>query len=174
MSGELPLSSEDVAEIVAILDRTPYDRIDIRSERFSLAVFRSGEGWVQAWEWPQGGADAAAVEVAVVDATGVAATAGAAPESPATAQPDATTEGIQTVQALLPGTFYRSPQPGAPPFIELGSTVAPDSVIGIIETMKLMTPVYAGVDGVVIAILVENASVVDAQAPLVQVKSAAA
>ena len=168
MSGELPLSSEDVAEIVAILDRTPYDRIDIRSERFSLAVFRSGEGWVQAWEWPQG------ADAAVVDATGVAATAVAAPEPSATTQPDATAEGAETIRALLPGTFYRSPQPGAPPFIELGSAVTRDSVVGIIETMKLMTPVYAGVNGIVIAILVENASVVDAQAPLVRINSAAA
>ena len=51
MNAELPLSPEDVADIVSILDRTPYDRFDIRSDRFSLAVIRAGEGWVQSWEF---------------------------------------------------------------------------------------------------------------------------
>ncbi len=162
MSADLPLSTEDVAEIVSILDRTPYDRIDIRTERFSLTVMRAGAGWVQSWEWTPAvsepfGAESISTEPAV------------AASSPA----DGEAEGLQTVKALLPGTFYRAPQPGAAPFIEVGSEVLPDSVVGIIETMKLMTPVHAGVSGVVVAVLVENGAVVDATAALVRVRPAA-
>ena len=170
MSADLPLSPEDVAEIVSILDRTPYDRIDIRSNRFSLAVIRSGEGWVQSWEGPTAACGSPAESSAESPVEKSVPTAQDDSES---SSADFEDEGVQTVRALLPGTFYRAPQPGAAPFIEVGSNVLPDSVVGIIETMKLMTPVHAGVSGVVDAILVENATVVDAAAALVRVKSAA-
>jgi len=49
----------------------------------------------------------------------------------------------------LLGTFYRAPKPGAPPFVEVGARVEPDTVIGIIEVMKLMNAVRAGARGVV-------------------------
>eukprot|EP01037_Dinobryon_pediforme_P015043 gene15043-15182_t len=64
------------------------------------------------------------------------------------------------VRAPLPGTFYRAPAPGAPPFVEVGAVVTPDTVVGIIETMKLMNPVHAGVDGVISTILVDNATMI--------------
>jgi acetyl-CoA carboxylase biotin carboxyl carrier protein len=70
----------------------------------------------------------------------------------------------------LPGSFYRSPQPGAPPFVEAGDTVGPDTVVAIIETMKLMNPVHAGVGGVVEAILVDNAAPVDGDAVLMTIR----
>ena len=61
------------------------------------------------------------------------------------------------VRAPLPGTFYRAPRPGAAPFAEVGSRVGADTVIGIVETMKLMNPVHAGVAGVVAEFCVGNA-----------------
>jgi acetyl-CoA carboxylase biotin carboxyl carrier protein len=159
VSADLPLSPEDVAEIVSILDRTPYDRIDIRSSRFSLAVVMSGKGWSQCWDWSKGAAESSE-ESSVTAAQGSTNSPGA----------DAEVEGFRTVEASLPGTFYRAAQPGAAPFIEVGSKVRPDSVIGIIETMKLMTPVHAGVSGVVVAFLVENSTVVDTATALVRVE----
>jgi acetyl-CoA carboxylase biotin carboxyl carrier protein len=154
--ADLPLTPDDVAEIVAILDATPYERIDIRTKRFNLSVARSGAGWTQSWEWPQGDTPeaAAAIKSAGPDET-------------------AAVDGQVAVRALLPGSFYRSPQPGAAPFVELGSVVEPGTVVGIIETMKLMTPVHAGVGGTVVAILAENAAPVDAQAVLMRVQPAA-
>jgi acetyl-CoA carboxylase biotin carboxyl carrier protein len=58
-------------------------------------------------------------------------------------------EGMVAVQSPLPGTFYRAPKPGAPPFAEAGDKVEEDTVVGIVETMKMMTPVHAGVRGTV-------------------------
>ena len=162
MSADLPLSLDDVAEIVAILDRTPYQRIEVRTQRFALSVARSGEGWTQSWEWPQEKIPEAAAEsgMAVPDA----AASLAADEGAVT--------GLLAIRAQLPGSFYRTPQPGAAPFVEIGSVVEPGTVVGIIETMKLMTPVHAGVSGTVVAILVDNAVSVDAQAVLLRVKPA--
>ncbi|RFU20372.1 acetyl-CoA carboxylase biotin carboxyl carrier protein subunit [Geodermatophilus marinus] len=56
-------------------------------------------------------------------------------------------EGLVAVRPPLLGTFYRAPQPGAPPFLDAGDPVEEDTVVGIVETMKMMTPVHAGVRG---------------------------
>jgi hypothetical protein len=64
---------------------------------------------------------------------------------------------LVAVRAPLPGTFYRAPRPGAPPFVEVGSRVGADTVIGIVETMKLMNSVPAGVAGTVAEICLANA-----------------
>jgi acetyl-CoA carboxylase biotin carboxyl carrier protein len=148
---DLPLTPDDVAEIVAILDGGAYDRLDISTGRFRLRVRREGEGWTQEWDWgggepsPAVAIDAAAVPVEE-DGDGLA------------------------IRAPLPGTFYRAPQPGAPPFVEPGDTVGPDTVIGIIETMKLMNPVLAGATGRIGVVLVDNAQAVDAQAVLMRIE----
>jgi acetyl-CoA carboxylase biotin carboxyl carrier protein len=60
------------------------------------------------------------------------------------------------VAAPLPGTFYRAPRPGADPFVQLGDEVAPDTVVAIVETMKLMNSVHAGATGRVARICVDN------------------
>ena len=65
-------------------------------------------------------------------------------------------DGLVAVVAPLPGTFYRAPRPGAPPFVEIGDVVGADTVIAIIETMKLMNSVHAGTPGRVARILVGN------------------
>ena len=56
----------------------------------------------------------------------------------------------------LPGTFYRAPRPGADPFVQVGDAVAPDTVVAIVETMKLMNPVHAGTAGRVARIALDN------------------
>jgi acetyl-CoA carboxylase biotin carboxyl carrier protein len=65
-------------------------------------------------------------------------------------------EGLIAVAAPLPGTFYRAPRPGAPPFVEEGNAVGADTVVAIIETMKLMNSVPAGTPGRVARICLEN------------------
>ncbi len=153
MTAELPLSPEDVNEIATILDGSSYDRLDIRTSRFRLRVERSGDGWSQEWSLDEG-ADVAAVAVASVSVAAVI--------------PD----GLEGVAAPLPGTFYHAPQPGAPPFVAVGDMVGPDSVIGIIETMKLMNPVHAGCVGRVVDVRVDNATMVDSGAVLMHIQPA--
>ena len=74
------------------------------------------------------------------------------------------------IRPPIMGTFYRAPQPGAAPFVEVGSRVAPETVVGIVETMKLMNSVYAGAPGTVSEICVANGEVVDAQRVLMRLK----
>jgi acetyl-CoA carboxylase biotin carboxyl carrier protein len=56
----------------------------------------------------------------------------------------------------LPGTFYRAPEPGAEPFVAVGGPVEPGTVVAIVETMKLMNPVYAGTAGTVAEICLDD------------------
>jgi acetyl-CoA carboxylase biotin carboxyl carrier protein len=75
------------------------------------------------------------------------------PRPPASSGPGADVRDIVTP---LPGTFYRAPQPGARPFTEVGGVVEPGTVVAIIETMKLMNPVYAGTTGTVTQICLDD------------------
>ena len=151
MGNDLPLSPEDVEEIASILAKSSYDVLDIETARFRLRVKRSGDGFTQEWT-PIGGEAAKTVASAV--------------------EPDVVPEddGLLIIKPPLPGTFYRAPQPGAPPFVEVGDKVKPDTVVAIIETMKLMNPVHAGVSGEIVEIVPENAEPIEATSILMKVK----
>ncbi len=71
-----------------------------------------------------------------------------------------------TVTAPIVGTFYRSPSPDAPPFVEVGTKVKKGQTLCIIEAMKLMNEIESEVDGVVVRILVENGQPVEYGEPL--------
>jgi biotin carboxyl carrier protein len=70
------------------------------------------------------------------------------------------------------GTFYRAPKPGEPPFVLEGSPVEPDTIIAIIEVMKLMNTVRAGVRGTVVEILARDGALVEYGEPLLRVRKA--
>ena len=78
---------------------------------------------------------------------------------------------LVAVRAPLPGTFYRAPRPGAAPFVEVGSQVGADTVVGIVETMKLMNSVTAGVDGTVAQICLGNAEFAAHGATLLRIRA---
>jgi len=68
---------------------------------------------------------------------------------------------LVAVRAPLLGTFYRAPKPGAPPFVDVGASVEPDTIVGIIEVMKLMNTVRAGTSGVVREIRARDGTLVE-------------
>ena len=139
MTEDLPLTAEDVAEIAAIIEASPYRELDLSTRRFRLRLARgdgADAGLTQEWQWAGSAPDAAV-----------------AAEADHAADPDA-------VPSPLPGTFYHAPQPGAPPFVAVGDAVGPETVVGIVETMKLMNPVHAGRAGTVAEVLVPNATMV--------------
>jgi acetyl-CoA carboxylase biotin carboxyl carrier protein len=81
--------------------------------------------------------------------------------APASTAVDDTFAKGTRVESPSVGLFWRSPSPGAPPFVEVGQTVAGGETLAIVEVMKLMNHVAAPVDGVVTAILVENGASVE-------------
>jgi acetyl-CoA carboxylase biotin carboxyl carrier protein len=79
--------------------------------------------------------------------------------------------GTHVIKSPMVGTFYRAPEPGAKPFVEPGRKVRPDSIVCIIEVMKLMNSVEAGVAGTVTHVFVENAAPVEAGQALIAIKT---
>jgi acetyl-CoA carboxylase biotin carboxyl carrier protein len=147
VSTDLPLTPEDVAEIVEILGGSAYQMLDVKTPRFRLRVARDGDNWTQ--EWNHSDDEAPAIKAIAAAVT--------------------QDEDASAIRAPLPGTFYRAPSPGAPSFVEIGSVVNPDTVVGIIETMKLMNPVHAGASGTITEILTENGAMIGKHAALMRV-----
>ncbi len=85
---------------------------------------------------------------------------------------DAVLDGRVPIAAPLRGIFYRAPRPGAEPFVDTGSQVEPDTVVGIIEVMKLMHSITAGIRGTIISRCVEDGEAVEEGQPLFWVRPA--
>jgi acetyl-CoA carboxylase biotin carboxyl carrier protein len=79
-------------------------------------------------------------------------------------------QDLQMIPSPIVGTFYRSPSPSADPFVKIGSNVEPDSVVCIIEAMKLMNEIQAETTGEVVKIYVENGQPVEYGQPLFGIK----
>jgi acetyl-CoA carboxylase biotin carboxyl carrier protein len=163
----MKFTNEDVLEILQLLDATKYDELHLETERFKLTLRRNGKGG----EWSQETQVLSAPNIlqASPDAP-VAHAPAAAPVAASANPPDVSKTGWIEVRAHLPGTFYHAPKPGARPFVEIGSRVEQDTVVGIIETMKLMNAVYAQTRGEVVEIYVANARFTEKDSVLMRIK----
>lgn len=192
----MDLTPEDIRDVLHALDSSGLDELHLELADLTLTVRREGAvGWTaeqQVLRRPvvEGTGETGGTEVAggtevtagteVTGGTevtaGRGAAAGAAEPAGAAAQAAAravVADGLVPVHPPLLGTFYRAPQPGAPPFVELGDEVEQDTVVGIVETMKMMTPVHAGVRGAVVEFRTGNGEFADADAVLLVVDPAA-
>jgi acetyl-CoA carboxylase biotin carboxyl carrier protein len=149
------LTARDVAEILRVLEESSFDTLDLDMDGVQLRLRRSGASEREA-------ASAPATET---PASPPRAAAGASPGTrhvvaarPAAVAPE---PGAVAVPAPLLGIYYRAPKPGEPPFVEVGDKVQPDTIIGIIEVMKLMNTVRAGAAGEVVAISASNGDLVE-------------
>ena len=159
----MKLTREDVQDIVRLLDSGSFDELQLETERFRLTLRRSDQGgWTQ--------------ETRTFPNTGEALCAAGAEPRARTPASESTPPAPGTIDISTPiiGTFYRAPRPGAPPFVEVGSRVAPETVIGIVETMKLMNSVCAGTQGTVAAICVDNGAFVEQDQVLMRIDPAEA
>jgi acetyl-CoA carboxylase biotin carboxyl carrier protein len=153
----VPLTAKDVAEITRLLEESDFLELRLEHEGFKLTLKRAGA--------PRSGADSATAAHAAAASRAAAAvpaswsepeSAGSRPPGSATADPSRI-----DVTAPLLGIFHRAPRPGAAPYVEVGSVLEEDTVIGIIEVMKLMNSVRAEVRGTVVEILVADGSAVE-------------
>ena len=160
----MPLSDEDVREILRIIDESDLAELQIETEAFSLYVRK-------------GGGDAEASGRPRVRSKPKNASGGNPPGGPeASASPPATPtndrDGLVAIPAPMLGTFYRAEAPGKPPFVDIGGEVEPDTIVCIIEVMKMMNSVPAGVSGTVIEVVADNAELVEYGQPLFRVEPA--
>ena len=94
------------------------------------------------------------------------ASAGALETSKQKAETGQTAANIHEIRSPIVGTFYRAPAPDADSYVQIGSVVAPGTVLCIVEAMKLMNEIESDVNGKVVKILVENGKPVEYNQPL--------
>jgi acetyl-CoA carboxylase biotin carboxyl carrier protein len=163
----MPLSDEDIREILRIIDESDLSELTIETEGFALHV-RKGPRGVED-DGPPLGLSRVLRDPARARG-GPSASAPASSREPAlTREPTAPADGLATITAPMLGTFYRAEAPGKPPFVELGQRVEPDTIVCIIEVMKMMNSVTAGVSGEVLEIFAANAELVEYGQPLFEI-----
>jgi len=149
----MALSDEDVREILRIVDETPLRELRIETEGFSLHV----RGDVAGEGPPVEKATAPAPAPKPAPATARAPGDGAGVEVVLSAAD----ERLLTISAPMLGTFYRAEGPGKAPFVDIGSHVEPESIVGIVEVMKMMNSVAAGVAGTIVEVCAQDAGLVE-------------
>jgi len=150
----VPLTAQDVAEITRLLEESDFDELHLEQDGLKLTLKRSVAAGHQAEVSARG-----AVSPPVLAPASGAANRRREPRGAPAAS--ATDPSLVEVTAPLVGIFYRAPRPGAPPYVEVGAEVQEDTIIGIIEVMKLMNAVRAEVSGTVVGILVQDGSAVE-------------
>jgi len=152
------LTAADIAEIARLLDESHFSDLKLETGGLKLRIRRSGGGWAPRYEDEDEVAEAPSPPAPSPEPMPLGQEAGAA------------RAGEVDVPAPLLGNFYEAPRPGDPPFVRPGDRVTEETVVGIIEVMKLMNPIRAGVSGTVVAVLAQNGSAVEEGEALIRVR----
>jgi acetyl-CoA carboxylase biotin carboxyl carrier protein len=135
------LSDDDVREILKLIDESELDELLIETAGFKLHVLRGSQ---------------------------VTGHRSQAPD-PRPETRDPSPNGL-AINAPMLGTFYRAEAPGAAPFVDVGAKVEPDTVVCLIEVMKMMNSIPAGVSGTIAEIVARNGELVEYGEPLFRVE----
>ncbi|OXR50103.1 acetyl-CoA carboxylase, biotin carboxyl carrier protein [Pusillimonas sp. T2] len=163
----MSFTHDDVQRIIQLLNTSHFDELHLEADGIKLDLRRNGAGAAPL---------AASVSPAPTRSVDVAAPA-PAPAAAPSASPAASgvgassAAGLLDVRAPMLGVFYRAPKPGADPFVAAGVKVKPDTVIGIIEVMKLMNSVAAEVSGEVVEVLAKDGDLVEYDQVLMRVRA---
>jgi len=143
----MALSDEDVKEILRLIDESDLDELLIETDGFKLHVLRGS-----AHRTPHSAQEKA--------------------PTPDTRHPAPAGTNGATIDAPMLGTFYRAEAPGASPFVDVGTKVSPDTTVCLIEVMKMMNSIPAGVEGTIVEVCADNAALVEFGQPLFRVEPA--
>jgi acetyl-CoA carboxylase biotin carboxyl carrier protein len=89
---------------------------------------------------------------------------------PAAPAADSPAGALHAVESPMLGVFYRASAPGAAPYVEVGARVEPDTVVCLIEVMKMMNSIVAGVAGTIVQVCADNAELVELGQPLFRIE----
>ena len=145
----MALSDDDVREILRLIDESKLDELLIETDGFKLHVLRGAAGSQVAGRRSQ-------EEVLQCPIS----------------HPQSRSANGATIDAPMLGTFYRAEAPGAAPFVDVGAKVEPDTTVCLIEVMKMMNSIPAGVEGTIVEVCAENAALVEFEQPLFRVEPA--
>ena len=157
---------KDIKAIIDLMKKNSVSEFELEKEDFKIKLKRTPNGGIAA---PVTYEEAPLVTYAPPLAISQAPSASSGSAS-APAGSTAANSGEQEIKSPMIGTFYRSPSPEAGPYVEVGMEVTPDTVVCIIEAMKVMNEIKAEARGVVTQILIENAKPVEFGQPLFKIR----
>jgi acetyl-CoA carboxylase biotin carboxyl carrier protein len=153
---------KDIKAIIDLMKKNSVSEFELEKQDFKIRLKRGvGTGSPAPVQADDSGVVYAAPPVQILPAA-------TAPPS----APNAATTGEAEIKSPMIGTFYRSPSPESGPYVEVGAEVNPDTVVCIIEAMKVMNEIKAEVKGIVTQVLIENAKPVEFGQPLFKVRPA--
>ncbi len=164
---DLAKYAKDLQGLLDLMKRNDLSELEIEGEGHKIRLRKSEPEGSGA---PTIAFAAPAGAPAMPAAPAPAAAAGAAPA--AAAADSASNDHLHVVPSPLVGTFYRSSSPEAEPFVSEGDRVDPDSVLCIVEAMKVMNEIEAGVTGIVREIVVDNGEAVEFGESLFRIETA--
>jgi acetyl-CoA carboxylase biotin carboxyl carrier protein len=154
----MSISHEDVQRLLQLLDSSQFDELQLEAEGVKLLLRRNGAG---------SSLPLLTSNAAPASAPRFAPAPAAMPEAALAPGSDAT---FLEIRAPMLGTFYGAPKPGAEPFVTVGGRVEANTAVGIIEVMKLMNSISAGLTGVVVEVLARDGDLVEFDQVLMRVR----
>ena len=163
---EIPVNIDELRELIDLVREHEFTEFELSRDDFRVR-FRRGPEAAEA-----GAPTAPASAPAPLPAAATTETRAVVPQHPGSrAETEASEDqDLYLISSPIVGTFYRSPSPNADSFVKIGATVEPDTVVCIIEAMKLMNEIQAETNGEVVKIYVENGQPVEYGQPLFGIK----
>lgn len=149
---------KDIKAIIDLMKKNSLSEFELEKQDFKIKLKRSGGAQVSEEISP------------VAYAISAAPPASSPAALPAAGAPAAAAPGTLEIKSPMIGTFYRAPSPESANYVEVGSEVNPDTVVCIIEAMKVMNEIKAEVKGIITEICIENAKPVEFGQPLFKIK----
>ena len=150
-----------IKQVVDLMKKSDLSEFEIQDQDFKLRIKRDLPGR----------APIAALAAPVAAAPAPVAAPAPAAAAPAPAAPAAADPSIKLVTSPMVGTYYATPSPENPPFVTVGSPIKADSVVCIIEAMKVMNEIKAEARGTIARVLVEDGKPVQYGQPLFELKA---
>jgi acetyl-CoA carboxylase biotin carboxyl carrier protein len=155
----MELTEDDVLHILKLIDESKFDYFQLEVGELKITVSK-GDPIPLSSSTPT--TPAAQPAKATVAETPKATPSTPAPQSAAAnIDTKAAAEGLLPITAPLLGTFYVAPEPGAPPFVQVGTAITEDTTVGLIEVMKVFNSVRANVKGTVSQVVAQNGQFVE-------------
>jgi acetyl-CoA carboxylase biotin carboxyl carrier protein len=155
------LDLKAIKQVIDLMKRSELTEFEFEEEGFKLRLSRQSEN----------------PTAPIIQSITPASMPAAAPQTDATSsesgsKPKADDPNVEVIKSPMVGTFYRAPSPESPNFVDVGAKVSPDSIVCIVEAMKVMNEIQAEVSGTITEILVENGDAIEFGQPLFKYKKA--
>jgi len=151
---------KDIKAIIDLMKKNSISEFELERQDFKIKLKRGPNGGSAPVQYEEIPVAPGSLQMGAAPSVGSAASTGSAGGG----------AGEQEIKSPMIGTFYRAPSPESAPYVDVGSEVNADTVVCIIEAMKVMNEIKAEVKGVITQVLIENAKPVEFGQPLFKIR----